>query len=354
VKFLITGIIFILNLFAFSPITAEAIWGPTLERGGGEYVFETGNRFPNLSGIRGGSRITFPRNFTQFGLFGSYFDSKWEVRGSIKTTGWNQNSGEARDEDFVLGNTSQERTTQIATREWSYSDSGHVFSGSRNFADGKGKSTIRQDIIEAYGRYYFNGASPDYWKESNGFFITTGLRYSYFKYLLYDVNQFVDSRPIFYAPIGIGLSFSNNLYEFFYGLGYRYSVDKFYLDVSFMPSLGRIITRDFHIQRSINFLSDNYGAGWQSNIEVGYALSESWLSYVRLGHRRFFSEGRFTARGGLSQQDLLSNLSGGFKSHINIKDFSIEIGFLNKVNWNEKELVPTEDQPVKNNGEFKN
>ncbi len=328
---------FFLFLFAFSRLSSEVIWGPTVERGGGEYIFETGNRFPNLSGIRGGSRISFPRVNTQFGIYSSYFQNQWEVRGAIKTTGWTQNSGEARDEDFVLGNVSQEKTTNIATREWSYYDTGHVYSGSRNFADGKGKSSIRQDLIEGFGRYYLQGASPDYWNKGSGFFITTGFRYSYFKYLLYDVNQFIDSRPVFYGPIGIGLTFSNNLYEFFYGFGYRHSIENFYLDVSFMPSMGRIITRDFHVQRSINFLSDNIGFGWQSSIEGGYKIRESWLTYLKLGHRRFFSEGKFTARGGLSPEDLFSNVSGGFKSHINIKDFSMEIGFLNKVDWNHKE-----------------
>jgi outer membrane protease len=325
-------------------LTAEAIWGPTVERGGGEYIFETGNRFPNLSGIRGGSRITFPRNLTQFGLFGTYFENQWEVRGSIKTSGWTQNAGQARDEDFVLGNTSQERTTQIATREWSYYDTGHVYSGSRNFADGKGKSSIRQDMIEGYGRIYFQNANPNNWSNGSGFFLTAGLRYTYFKYLFYDVNQYVDSRPVFYGPIGIGLSYTNNLYEFFYGLGYRYSVDQFYIDVAFMPSIGRILTRDFHIQRSINFLSDNTGFGWQSSIEAGYKMTDSWLSYFKLTHRRFFSEGKFTARGGLSQEDVLSNLSGGFKSHINIKDFSFEMGFLNRIDWAKtEELTPAPD-----------
>ncbi len=326
-------------------INAEVVWGPTLERGGGEYIFETGNRFPNLSGIRGGSRISFPRNLTQFGLFTSYFENKWEIRLSAKTTGWTQNSGPARDEDFVMGNTSQENTTKIATREWSYYDTGHVYSGTRNFADGKGKSSIRQDLIEGYGRIYFGNSSPNHWTVGTGFFLTSGLRYSYFKYLFYDVNQFIDSRPIFYGPIGIGLSFTNNLYELFYGVGYRHSMNDFYFDFAFMPSVGRIITRDFHIQRSINFLSDNVGFGWQSTFEGGYKLSDQWLSFIKLTHRRFFSEGRFTARGGLTQEDLLSNLSGGFKSHISMKDFSIEIGFLNRIEWNKKEEVeqkPTE------------
>ncbi|WP_108978297.1 putative porin [Leptospira ryugenii] len=328
-------IIFIVLLLSLSQSSySEVIWGPSLGRSGGEYVFETGNRFPNLSGIRGGSRISFTRDYTQFGFNVGYFEKNWEVRTKALTSGWNQTSGTARDEDFIMGSTSQEQTTQIATREWAYYDSAHVFSGTRNFADGIGKSTLRHDSIELFGRNYFQDASPDYWKQGSGFFLSSGFRYSYFKYIFYDVNQFIDSRPVFYGPIGIGLSMSNDLYEFFMGGGYRYSGDGYYFDFSFQPSIGRVKARDFHYQRSINFLSDNIGFGWQSTIEAGYLLNDSWLTYLKLEHRRFFSEGSFKARGGLTREDILANVSGGFKSHINIKDFNVELGVLNKVNWN--------------------
>ncbi|MDF3820308.1 putative porin [Leptospira sp. 96542] len=318
----------------FTRINAEVIWGPTIERSGGEYIFETGNKFPNLSGIQGGSRISFPRNFTLFGIQGKVTKDRWELSGSFKTTGWSQNSGEARDEDFYLGSISQEKTTNIATREWSYRDSALVYSGSRNFADGKGKSTINENRTEAYGRYYFGNANPNYWQEGSGFFIGAGARYSYFKYVFYDVNQYVDSRPIFYGPIGLGLTFSNDLWEFFYGGGYRISGKDLYLDISFMPSFGQIKTRDFHVQRSINFFSDNFGFGWQSNIELGYKFTSEWLGFLQVNHRRFFSEGSFKARGGLTADDITSNFASGFKSHINIKDYSINIGVLNRIGWN--------------------
>lgn len=124
--------------------------------------------------------------------------------------------------------------------------------------------------------------------------------------------------------------------NFFAGGGYRYSAGNFYLDLSLMPSFGRIKTRDFHVQRSINFFSENYGLGWASKAEVGYKMGPSWLSYLRINHRRFFSEGRFTSQGGLTSEDIASNLVSGFKSHINIKDYSIEIGLLNKLDWNQK------------------
>ncbi|TGM32044.1 putative porin [Leptospira biflexa] len=335
-------------LLSVSEIRAEIIWGPTIEKSGGEYIFETGNKFPNLSGIRGGSRISFPRTFTLFGIQGIYIKDNWEISGNLKTTGWNQKSGEARDEDFLLGTVSTEKTTNIATREWSYRDSATVYSGSRNFADGKGKSTVVENRVEFYGRYYFQNANPDHWREGSGFFLSTGVRYSYFKYLFYDVNQYIETTPIFYGPIGLGLSFSNDLWEFFYGGGYRYSKNNFYFDFSFMPSIGRIKTRDFHVQRSINFFSENYGLGWASKIELGYKFYPNWLSYLRINHRRFFSEGRFTSQGGLTVSDLTSNLVSGFKSHINIKDFSIEFGVLNKVDWNEgKSQSEVKESPEK-------
>lgn len=330
-------------IFLFLNITsvsAEIILGPTVEKAGGEYIFETGNKYPNLSGIRGGSRITFPRTFTLFGIQGIYTKDRWEINGALKTTGWYQKSGQARDEDFVLGTVSTENTTNIATREWSYRDSATIYSGSRNFADGKGKSTAYENRAELYGRYYFQDANPNYWSNGSGFFLSAGVRYSYFKYLFYDVNQFIESTPVFYAPIGIGLSFSNDLWEFFAGGGYRYSSGDFYLDLNFMPSFGRIKTRDFHVQRSINFFSENYGLGWASKAEVGYKINSSWLSYLRINHRRFFSEGRFTSQGGLTAEDIASNLVSGFKSHINIKDYSIEIGALNKLDWSSKSENP--------------
>ncbi|EMJ87506.1 putative porin [Leptospira meyeri] len=323
----------LLFCLTFTSISAEVIWGPSLEKSGGEYIFETGNKYPNLSGIRGGSRITFPRTFPLFGIQGIFTQDRWEINGSLKTSGWYQKSGQARDEDFVLGSVSTENGTKIATREWSYRDSATIYSGSRNFADGKGKSTVYENRAEVYGRYYFQNANPNYWANGSGFFLSTGARYSYFKYLFYDVNQFIDSNPAFYGPIGNGLSFSNDLWEFFFGGGYRYSSGDFYLDLSFMPSFGRIKTRDFHVQRSINFFSENYGLGWASKAEVGYKINSTWLSYLRINHRRFFSEGRFTSQGGLTMEDIASNLVSGFKSHINIKDFSIEIGALNKIDW---------------------
>ncbi|WP_156825432.1 putative porin [Leptospira yanagawae] len=349
-KFSKISFFFIVLLFFNQSLFPEVIWGPSIEKSGGEYIFETGNKFPNLSGIRGGSRISFPRTFTLFGIQGIYIKDKWEINGKLKTTGWNQKSGEARDEDFLLGTISIENTTNIATREWSYRDSATVYSGSRNFADGKGKSTIVENRFEIYGRYYFQDASPDYWKDGSGFFLSTGVRYSYFKYLFYDVNQFIDSTPVIYTPIGIGLSFSNDLWEVFYGGGYRFSKGDIYFDLNFMPSIGRIKTRDFHIQRNINFFSDNYGFGWSSKLEIGYKFYPNWLSYFRLNHRRFFSEGRFTSQGGLTVSDLSSNLVSGFKSHINIKDYSIEIGVLNKINWDNN--AETEPDTTKNKPEI--
>jgi hypothetical protein len=171
---------------------SETIFGPTFERSGGEYIFETGNKHPNLSGIRGGSRISFPREFNLFGFQAAILKDKWEVRGAFKTTGWYQKSGQARDEDFVLGSVSTERGTKIATREWSYDDSATVYSGSRNFADGKGKSTINEHRTEIFARYYFGNSFANPWIQGSGLFLSGGARYSYFKYIFYDVNQFID------------------------------------------------------------------------------------------------------------------------------------------------------------------
>ncbi len=339
---------FLLVSFIFSFLTdelrSEAYFGASIGKGGGEYVFETGNRFPNLSGIRGGSRISFPRDPIFFGIQTGYFKNKWEVKGGIKSTLWYQQVSEARDEDFALFTVSTERATNVATREFSYYDSVTVYSGTRNFADGKGKSTLGENQFEVFGRYYFKDANPDLWKPSDGFFLTTGLRYSYFKYVFYDVIQFIDGRPPFYGPIGLGLTFSNDLTELFYGLGYRKTFENFYWDAAFMPSQGIIKTRDFHVQRSINFLSDNYGSGWLLTNEFGVTFSDSFLAFFRLTHHRYFSEGRFVSRGGLTQEDIQSNFAGGFRSHINIKDYNFDFGIVHKWDWNIPEAEDFDDE----------
>jgi len=314
-------------------LSSQTLISGSLGKGGGEYVFETGNRFPNLSGIRGGSRISFPRDPLYLQIQTSFIQNQWEWKAGIRSTGWNQKTSEGRDEDFFLFSISTERSTNIATREFSYYDTTHVYTGTRNFADGKGKTTLVENQHDFFGRYYFRDANPDPWKSSNGFFLSLGARYSYFKYALYDVNQFVDVRPVFLSPIGLGLTFSNDLYELFYGLGYRITFRSMYLETVFLPSQGRIITRDFHLQRNINFLSDNYGAGFLSQSEVGMLLNDRWLSFFRISYHRFFSEGNFKAKGGFSSEDILSNYLGGYKSHINIKDYLLEFGCTYKSDW---------------------
>ncbi len=296
-------------------------------RSGGEFVFETGNRFPNLSGITGGSRISFDRNFYFAGFGGKYFHSNWEIRGKFTTTGWYVRSGRARDEDFFLFSVSQERAHHIAFREFAYYDSVNVYSGKRNFADGVGKSSLSEYNTETLARYYLGEATPDLSNSGNGFFLTGGLIYTYNKYIFYDVVQWIATNPIFYQPIGYGLSFSNSILRLPIGFGYRWNWEDLYLDTSFHYLHAILRTRDFHKQRNINFNSSTIGPGILSTLEFGYKINPRNSIFTRLNQHRFFTKGNFEAVGGLNEPDILANYLGRFKAHINTKDWTLEFGW---------------------------
>lgn len=64
-------------LFYCNSILADGYIGLVGVRNEGEHIFETGNKYPNLSGIRGGSRITYQRNFNLGGIEGGYFKTNF-------------------------------------------------------------------------------------------------------------------------------------------------------------------------------------------------------------------------------------------------------------------------------------
>ena len=63
--------------FCHFQIYADGYIGLVGLRNEGEHIFETGNKYPNLSGIQGGSRITYQRNFNLGGIEGGYFKNKF-------------------------------------------------------------------------------------------------------------------------------------------------------------------------------------------------------------------------------------------------------------------------------------
>lgn len=328
---------FIVFLFLFflnisNVIYADAFISLIGARNQGEHIFETGNKFPNLSGIRGGSRITYARNFNYGGLKLGVFHKKFLITMKYTTTGWYINPGNSRDEDFVMGSISTEKGTKFAPHQFTLHDSAHTYTGTLNFADGHAKSSMKEYNVEAFMRYYFGKASPDPLKRGNGFFVSLGARYRYFKYYLYDVIQFIDSDPVFLGPIGIGLSYSHSMIEFPLGLGYLFSYKNFSIEPSFHILYAYNYARDFHYQRALNFLSYNTGLGFLFNLELLYKL-HSYNSAIRVGYyaHRQFTKGGFTTEGGLSFGDVLSNYQGTFRNYIDTKEAGIEVAFVKKL-----------------------
>ncbi len=314
-------------LFYCNSILADGYIGLIGVRNEGEHIFETGNKYPNLSGIRGGSRITYQRNFNLGGIEGGYFKNKFSIRGKFLTSGWYQNSGGTRDEDFFLNNTSSEKGSKFSPGQGILHDTAYTYTGTTNFADGKGRSTVYEYNAEGFFRYHFGEASPNPWATGSGLFLSAGLRYSYSKYIVYDVMQFVASRPIFYGPIGSGLSYTNSFTEFPIGAGYIYSFGAFKIEPSFHLLYTFIKTRDFHVQRALNFLSYTSGPGFLVRIETSYMLSETSLLKIGITGHRQFTTGAFTTKGGLYESDILSNYLGSFRSYINTKEVTFDFGF---------------------------
>jgi hypothetical protein len=328
-RFWLVLICFLVNQSLFAEYSVQLLGA----RSGGEFVFETGNRFPNLSGITGGSRISFDRNYNLGGIGGKYFHDRWELSGKFTTTGWYTNTGQARDEDFFLFSVSQERAHHMSLRDFTYHDSTNVYSGTRNFADGIGKSSMSEYNIDLFTRYYLGDAKADINESGDGFFLSGGFRYTYNKYYFYDVNQWIATTPVFYQPIGFGLSFANSIMEVPVGFGYRWNWEKFYIDSSFHVLFAYLQTRDFHKQRNINFESETIGTGILASAEIGYKFTEKLAGFIRLNQHRFFTKGNFTARGGLTRDDIAANFLGKFKAHINTKEFTLEFGAELRPEW---------------------
>lgn len=299
-------------------------------RNGGDNIFETGTKYANLSGLRGGSRITYERDFNYGGLGFTLRWKKWEADLNVKTTGRYVNAGEGRDEDFYLGDPTVERGTKISTREFSYYDTPYTFIGSRNFADGKGRLSMKQDRQSLILRRYFGDGDPDSRKEGKGLYLTGGFQYTFMKYVLYDVFQFFDSTPVFLNRIGLGLSLSYSTYEFPLGLGYRYSNGEWIFETSLSGIFWSGHFRDFHYQRALNFIGDVSGFGVDFNAGAGKIFG-NYVLFLKLNEHRLFGDGHFSTKGGLSYNDILSQHLGQYKNYMNLKEWNVELsltGFL--------------------------
>ncbi|PJZ70742.1 putative porin [Leptospira perolatii] len=299
---------------------------------GGEHIFESGTKYPNLSGVKAGSRISYNRDFTYAGLEFKHWLDQWEVQVGYRSTGGYKRVGEGRDEDFALGDPTVERGSKIAFREFAFYDTPYTFTGSRNFADGKGRLSMKQDRISLQIRKYFGSSNPDSRKSGHGIFWAGGIHYTFFKYYLYDVMQWVASDPVFYDRIGLGLSFSNTTWEFPVGIGYRYSNGGWVVDTSFLGLSWYSHFRDYHYHRTLNFIGNAGGYGFEASLGLGYNWSR-WLAFLKLTEHRLYGSGSFSTKGGLSNEDLISGSAGRFRNYLNTKQYNIELSMTSYLDW---------------------
>ncbi|MDX1961139.1 MAG: putative porin [Leptospiraceae bacterium] len=333
-------------LFA-SPVFSEVHLGLFGARNSGEHIFETGNKYPNLSGIRGGSRITYDRNFNFFGLNAGWIHERFSLNSKLSTTGWGVRTGNSRDEDFVMGSTSTERGDKLSLFPLFLYDTAHTFTGTRNFADGNAKSTINERRADFWLKFYFSeNAKASPWAKTNSFYLSSGVLYSYYKYELYDVIQFVAS-PFFYGPIGVGLSYSNTVFDFPLGLGYVFYIGKFRFDFNANLTLVYMNYRDFHKQRALNFIGTSFGSGFIYKAEISYIFSESLLINFSINGHRQFTSGTFRTKGGLTYDDVLSNYLGEYKAYINTKEVNLEFGFIKRFNYTAPEPIIESEKQTK-------
>lgn len=319
-------------LFSFLPantslLKSESYLGVLGGRNAGEHIFETGNKFPNLSGIRGGSRITYDRNYNFGGIEGGYSQKQFIIEGKFATTGWNVRTGNSRDEDFFLGQISTERGTKFSAAPLFLHDSAHTYTGTQNFGDGIGPSTVSEYRIQSFIKYYLNDRPASPWETSNGFYFTGGVRYNYFKYVLYDVTQFFALRDgNFYGPIGNGLSYAHGSLEYGGGAGGILGFGKILVDSSLILLVGRTEFRDFHVQRALNFEGESFGLGFLAKLQISYLLSKTSQLRISYEAHRLYSSGSFGTRGGLNTNDVLSNYLGEFKAYTSTKEAYVEVG----------------------------
>ncbi|TGK03861.1 putative porin [Leptospira semungkisensis] len=299
---------------------------------GGQHIFESGTKFPNLSGVKAGSRITYDREFQYGGLELKHWWNSWEIGLGYRTNFKNQRTEQGRDEDFFMGSVTQERGTKIDFRDLSFYDTPYTFTGTQNFADGRGKLKMKQDRISLQARKYFGGSDPDPRKAGAGMFISGGAHYTYFKYYLYDVNQWIATSPVTYGPIGIGLSYSNSTWEFPLGLGYRYSTGTWMLEAGFMGNVWYTHYRDYHYQRNLNFIGNSSGYGVETHVAGAYILN-SWMFSLKLTEYRLYGQGSFQTQGGLNTSDITSNFSGQYRNYLSTKQFAVELQITNFLDW---------------------
>jgi hypothetical protein len=321
IKIFLFILLFFINIKQLESFDTSSI-GFKVIQNNGEHIFETGNKYPNLSGLRGGSRITYNRDFQLGGLeFKKKFDN-FTIEVNLLGTGWYRRTNNSRDEDFLLGTISRERGSKFSLVPLYLNDTAHTFTGTQNFADANAKSVVNEQRYIVNGRYYLSNINSN---SSLKLFTTGTLRYSYYKYYLYDVIQFINN-PFYYGPIGNGLSFSNGILSGGLGLGFQYTLGYIDFMSEFLLITGVSNFRDYHVQRDINFIGRGYGEGFIFNSGIKIKISETYHLSVMYEANRLYSEATFSTRGGLSTNDRLSNFFNNFHNYLSYKETNLNLG----------------------------
>lgn len=319
---------------AAQSLAAETRAGAFVGANAGEQIFETGSRQPDLRGFAGGSRLTYPRNFNYFGAYLLFLEGPLEFRAALGGTGWYVESGEARNEDFTLNERSTIRRNGFDESNWSFRDSAYVITGSRNFADAKGRSSLIDWRTDWLVRFF--PFAPRTSNRAEGLFLELGLSYWYNKQYVYDATQFIGSgSTVLLAPIGQGNSLSNVIWEIPVGGGYRAGAGDWSFDVAFAFISGYNYGRDFHFQRNITFeIKHGYGTGFYLRSGAEYRLSEAASLRLNLWTRRYYSEGLLHSRGGLGEEALLVAFSGSQRMWLSSKESSFDLSIERRLSWN--------------------
>jgi len=324
---------FVFLLASVTAAGAEEVYvGAYRQWNQGSTIFEIGSRYPDITGVASGSRITYPRNFATTGFLMSLYMGAFHAGVDVHHTGAGVRSGTGRDEDFVMSLNSRQKGSKINVAEGKFRDNQFVFSGGRNFADSFGKTNLRE-----YGSRlslnYFPGGKAEAVPRTRGWFLGAYGTYAYSKYVIYDSVQYNSpsllnaSLPFTLLPIGRGLSFTTIAFEIIPGAGFQLPLGEDYGFAVFAgPVLGFEESRDYHNLRGITFFMANAGAGFFYKAEL-LARQEHFL--IRLsasGHRRY-SRGTIHARG----LDPIYNLLPPQRMYLGTKEWTARISVEYKI-----------------------
>ncbi|MBL8019942.1 MAG: putative porin [Leptospirales bacterium] len=294
----------------------------------GNTIFEIGSRQPDITGVAGGSRITYPRNFAYTGASLSVYASSLALDLELAGTGPHVRSGTGRDEDFFLNSFSREEGAKISLREGKFSDRAYVFSGGRNWADSYGKTDLYEYRARLAAKFYRTGMADPFLRDG-GLYLSTAFAYSYSKYTIYDVIQYnqvslIRPSPLSFSilPIGTGLTFTNVANELSVGLGYMtYMSESLGLDLGFAPLVGVEKSRDHHVLRGLTFIMENGGAGFLYNADLLFLVREGMLIRTGLTGHRLYARGNIRAYG----LDLVYNFLPKQRMYLNTKEWGARL-----------------------------